>query len=134
MAWEKPEGARPEIKAEFWAPKAPSETVVGIVEGFSDSRHGTYITLRPVIHYPAQGEPKGYGSVLVGLNSWLAKVVNPSAHTGKPVAIVFKGTTPTPSGAMRTYDVYTLTDQQWETERVVHLAMAPDDDDSSLPF
>lgn len=118
MTWTPPAGASEQSKAEFWSPKKEGETVIGVCVRFDESYHGPYVELAPVIHYPVGSDPQRYAHLLVGLNSWLDKVIHPGDHKGKALALTYQGKEQTPKGNMFTYKVYELTLEEWNVERV----------------
>lgn len=100
--------AREPIGSEFWAPEHDTETVAGYISRIGKSTYGEFIELAPVLQYGGRVKPGRYGSINVGLNSWLQKLVKPS-DVGKFIVITYRGKVPTPSGKMRTFDVYDST-------------------------
>lgn len=94
---------------EFWKPQTKGEVILGRV---ADIHPGMYddqvMSMSPVLLYPADGGPaKGYGSLNVGVNSWLDKLVDRS-HIGKFIAIGYKGKRETKAGKQRVFAVYAI--------------------------
>lgn len=116
MSWKPPKGTEREVAAEYWKPREDGDTVIGQIDEYGETRFGGYIQLAPVVHYTSDGK-KMYGSARVGLNAWLSKVLGPRrVKAGSVVAIKFTGMQETPEGAMRTFEVYRLSDADWREE------------------
>ena len=115
--WTKPEDAerQKKISAEFWKPVTKGEVLTGRLKEISGSFFGRYLYITPAVIYPKEGEPQGYGSMGVGVNSWLEKLVT-DEHVGVCLAIAFQGLQSTPQGKMRKFSVYEIPDSTWELQ------------------
>ena len=137
MVWTPPGGAKKTAKAEYWKPKKKGETIMGIVSRFGDSHFGRFVVLSPVILYPDTGEPSGFLSLAVGINSWLEKVVK-GEHTGTPLAIRYVGPEKTPKGYMRTFEVFEISPADWQEDQQKYVDVSAFDDvetdDDEPPF
>lgn len=107
-----PQDAEKRIPSEFWKPEKPGDTLIGKVERFGKNSLGDNATLSPCVVWPIAGEPSGFGSMAVGLNSSLAKQLDETLR-GKPIAIKYLGKKGTPQGAMRLYGVAVLPVEEW---------------------
>ena len=97
--------AREPLGAEFWSPKDAGETIAGRISQIGTGHFGKFAELSPVLVFGGRVKPGRFGSLRVGLNSWLDKLVGP-ADVGKLVIVTYRGKRPTPAGNMRTFDVY----------------------------
>ena len=122
--FELPEGSkvREPVSIEFWKPALAGETVLGRVVSIAKSTFGRYIELEPVLLWPKDGEPQGYASLKVPINSWLEKLIQDDVLK-QPIAIVFAGKKPTPAGQMRTFKVADVDETKFRSLLVMH---APD--------
>lgn len=117
--YELPKGSRKIEPAEFWKPTKPGDTVIGKIarfgeNTFADGNKGRNITLEPVVVWPVAGEPGGFGSVAVGLNTSLQTQITDSLKD-HPVVIKYLGSKRTPGGPtpMRMFGVAVLPQDEW---------------------
>jgi len=115
--WKKPKEAtqQDKVAAEFWKPQERGDVLTGFLKSIPDGSFGRFLHFSPAVIYPKEGKPEGYGSLSVGLNSWLEKLVA-DEHISSYLAIGFQGNRSTPQGKMRTFSVYAIPLEAWTTE------------------
>lgn len=109
-----PKDAVRQEAAEFWKPERKGDALVGVVESFGENNMGQHVTIAPVVLFPREGTPEGYGAISVGMNSSLRKRLG-ERQKGEPVAIHFAGLQKTPAGGnpMKLYEVHRLPASEW---------------------
>ena len=135
--WKPKDGREPReaVLASFWKPAAKGDTLIGTITSMGKTQFGLALTLSPVVLIPASGDARSYGSLNVGVNTWLSKLVNDNMK-GQTIVVRYTGAQDTPQGKMRTYDVYDSSDTEFKEwiKKAVAGDGEGDGEDDDLPF